>query len=141
MVVGLGEELMLEYVLAAAMALVLVVSLHQGRSLQRLGRRLHEAESRNRVLEKDLTAVLACSRGLAQRVQEQRRHLKQVERNPRPLAPVRPLTTPMSGETQYSSARLLLERGASTSEVARNCGLSQGEVELLARMGRKTAYG
>jgi hypothetical protein len=110
----------------------------QQRAFRQLASRLLEMEARSRTLQKELAALLACSRGLGERIEQQQVRLRVVRSGQRTPAPVAPIA---AGEAQYRSARLLIERGASTMEVARNCGLSQGEVELLARLAAQSAAG
>lgn len=96
-----------------------------------LGQRLAQTEARLRGLQKDLAALLACSRGLAGRVGEQGTSLRLARNVAQAAVPLQRVETT---DPQFRSARALILRGASTSEVARTCGLSHGEVELLARI-------
>ena len=93
--------------------------------------RLMAAEQRLRCLQKDVAAMLACSRGLAERVGEQGTNLRLARTVAQAAVPLQRVETT---DPQFRSARALILRGASTAEVARTCGLSHGEVELLARI-------
>lgn len=93
--------------------------------------RLEQAEARLRSLQKDTAALIACSRGLAGRVGEQGTSLRLARSVAQAAVPLQRVET---SEPQFRSARALILRGASTGEVARTCGLSHGEVELLARI-------
>jgi len=93
--------------------------------------RLERAEARLRSLQKDTAALTACARGLAGRVGEQGTSLRLARSVAQAVVPLQRVET---SEPQFRSARALILRGASTTEVARTCGLSYGEVELLARI-------
>jgi len=105
-----------------------LVGLRRARAMRT---RLEQAEAHLRCLQKDLAALLACSRGLANRVGEQGTSLRLARTVAQAAVPLQRVDT---SEPQFRSARALILRGASTTEVARTCGLSHGEVELLARI-------
>jgi hypothetical protein len=121
--------------LLAALSVIALVWLAAWLRLRRrehlLSERLQASEQRLRALQKDVAAMLACSRGLAERVGEQGTHLKLARSAAQAAVPLQRVE---ASDPQFRSARALILRGASTAEVARTCGLSHGEVELLARI-------
>ncbi|RDH43624.1 DUF2802 domain-containing protein [Zooshikella ganghwensis] len=91
--------------------------------------RLQQQQSEQQLqrLQEDLKAVAAGAIGVG-------KHLQDVEAKLYLLVDKQEILEQRDlGSLPYNQASKLLEMGASTQEVASSCGLTQAEVELLAR--------
>ncbi len=78
-------------------------------------------------LRSQVTALIACSKGLGDRVQDHQANLRrlaerqtQIERD--------------ESNSRFRSAAALVERGAAVDELVERCGLSRGEAELVQHL-------
>jgi hypothetical protein len=101
-----------------------VVLVREGRARRSLERSL-DAQSRIQAeLRHELQALLGCSRGIGERLSA---HGVQLLR----LAERQSQIEREHGEERHVAASALLAAGATPVEVARRCGLSRGEAELM----------
>lgn len=84
-------------------------------------------ESRLDELRSQVAALIACSKGLGDRVQNHQANLRrlaerqtQIERD--------------ESNSRFRSAAALVERGAAVEELVDRCGLSRGEAELVQHL-------
>lgn len=86
-----------------------------------------EQESRAQ-LERQVDALLACSRAIGEQVREQTRRQRSI------VEQLNQLDHHSGDDAAIGQAGKLLEKGVSLNEISDLCDLSQGELELLARL-------
>lgn len=86
-----------------------------------------EQESRAQ-LERQVDALLACSREIGEQVREQTRRQRSI------VEQLNQLDHHSGDDAAIGQAGKLLEKGVSLNEISDLCDLSQGELELLARL-------
>lgn len=86
-----------------------------------------EQESRAQ-LERQVDALLACSREIGEQVREQTRRQRSI------VEQLNRLDHHSGDDAAIGQAGKLLEKGVSLNEISDLCDLSQGELELLARL-------
>ena len=125
----------LPYAPIAALALVTLVVAGLGEWRQRRARRamqfaLTTQAERAATLERDLAALLTCSRGMAERLAQaetqQRRLQTQLDK----------VTSNDDNQLAVQHAMKLLNSGVDLKNVTSLCELSEGEVEILQNLAR-----
>ncbi|MGE0386520.1 MAG: DUF2802 domain-containing protein [Gammaproteobacteria bacterium] len=110
----------------AAMIAVAVLELRHRRAIERrlVAQCAEQAELRNA-----LVALLACSRGIGERLHDQGTALRRIAEQPRPQP------APIADErARYQVALALADSGAEPDELTARCGLSRGEAELVRHL-------
>lgn len=117
--------------LAATLALgALLAEVRQRRALRGLQTTLAVQAERIGVLERDLGALLTCSRGMAERLgvaEKQQRNLH---------TQVAKLANADDNQVAVQHAMKLLNSGIDLKNVTAICELSEGEVEILEALAR-----
>ncbi len=123
------------YAPVAALVLVMLLVAGLGQWRQRRARRamqfaLTTQSERVATLERDLAALLTCSRGMAERLThaetQQRRLQTQLDK----------LTSNDDNQLAVQHAMKLLNSGVDLKNVTSLCELSEGEVEILQNLAR-----
>ena len=126
---------LVEYVPLAALAVVMAVAgvlfeMRHRRALHGLKRSAGTQAERVATLERDLVALLSCSRGMAERLakseDQQRRLQTQLDK----------LHSADDKQLAVAHAVKLLNSGVDLKNVTDLCELSEGEVEILQNLAR-----
>ena len=99
---------------------------------------IRQLQKELRQARNDLKALTTSSLGVGSRILELERHIRQMKQNPVSQKTVQktPVTILENSNQPYDHAAHLIEQGKDTTEVARMCGISRNEVELIAMMQR-----
>ena len=120
----------LVFTVALAVAVLAVWQIRQSRLMRRLEAAMTEQRKNSQRLNQHLTALLECSRRIGERLGEneraQRAMQKQIDSAP----------AGDENEVAIKHALKLLENGWALSEVTEICDLTQGEVEILQNLTR-----
>ncbi|MBI4696156.1 MAG: DUF2802 domain-containing protein [Gammaproteobacteria bacterium] len=128
-------ELPIAWVAAGASAVTLVVVLAalraQSRRIAALTAAVDTERRQRDALEQQFQALLTCSRELGDRVREQSRRERTI------LAQIQHTEPSADTEAAIAQAGKLMAKGMPLDEISDLCDLTQGELELLARLQRR----
>jgi hypothetical protein len=112
--------------LATCLALVAALAYHQAREAGHLRALLAQQEARLQKMESEIGALLSCSCGLGDRLFQLQKLMDSVAVRQDQIRLEEP------GFFRFHEAAKLMDHGVEIEEIAKSCGLSQGEAELLA---------
>lgn len=100
--------------------------------------RIKKLENELRQARNDLKALTTSSLGVGSRIIELERQIRQIKQNPQTQKVVQkaPVTMLEHSNQPYDHASQLIAQGKDNDEVARMCGISRNEAELIAMMQR-----
>ena len=110
----------------------LLVQLH-ARRVASLTRALEEERRQREQMARDLSALVACSRELGDRLKTHARKQSSV------VARVNEIAQQVGGNEALAQAEKLVTTGLAVERVSELCALSKGEAALLERWKRRTA--
>lgn len=93
-----------------------------------LKQNLKQQTHTNQQMLRDLNGLILCMRGVSERFEKQQRQLRSVTVRQNDIA------EKSVSDSHYKQASFMMEKGATVDELVRNCGLSRGEAELMARI-------
>ncbi len=108
--------------------LLLRVISRQQKLLRQFQRHLDEQTATLEGMDRQLEALLSCSRGLGRRVQRHEKRLRHLTHRQDEIQ------TLGAGETPYRQAQALLQQGAGSEVLIDDCGLTPVEAELMAKL-------
>lgn len=125
-----SATLVTQVVLVAGLLALAALISRLSRRLRALGRELAAERHRGEQLERDLQALLGCSREVADRLRDQWQKQRSLHEQ------LRQLQNSVDQGSPIEQAELLMEKGLSLEQISSLCQLSQGEVDLLARWAK-----
>lgn len=127
-IVSMGVGLLVSLGLVA----FLLVRLHASR-VAALTQALDAERRQREQMARDLSALVACSRELGDRLKTHARNQKSV------VARVNEIAQQVDGNQALAQAEKLVTSGLAVAQVSELCALSKGEAALLERWKRRTA--
>lgn len=111
----------------APIVLCIVVALLVVSTL-RLRQQTNNQHEKINQLNKELHALLSCSRGISQRLHSHQNQFQNISKRQDNLETIEP------GHAGYKQAVALYNRGASEDEMQSTCDLSRGEINLITHL-------